>query len=63
MSVLAILSVVIPLLKGVLTAVTNSQLPQTVIDAIAAAIAGLESVHGSEVTKEQLESLRITPQW
>jgi hypothetical protein len=63
MNVLNILAVVIPLLEGVLSAVTKAQLPQEVIQAVASAIAALNQVHGTEVTREQLESLRVTPQW
>lgn len=63
MSALAVIQVVLALLSGVLAAATRSNAPQQIIQGVQAAIAALQQVHGSEVTKQQLESLRVTPQW
>ena len=54
-----LLTVSLNLLKGVLAAATNVKLPQEIIDGIQAAITSLEGVHGSPVTKAQLEQLRV----
>lgn len=62
-SALAIISVFLPLLKAILAAATQNNLPAEIIDAISSAINALSSVHGSDVTREQLESLRVEPKW
>ena len=54
-----LLTVALNLVKGVLSAATNAKLPQEIIDGIQAAVTALEAVHGSPVTKDQLEQLRV----
>jgi hypothetical protein len=63
MNGLALLQIVLALLSGILAAAIKSGLPQQIIASIQNAISELEQVHGSEVTKAQLEALRVTPQW
>ena len=63
MNALALIQLIVTLLSGVLAAATSNKLPQEIIAGVQAAITALESVHGSDVTKAQLESLRVTPQW
>ena len=63
MNALLLLQLVISLLGGILAAAVKSGLPAQVIASIQAAIGALEAVHGSDVTKAQLEGLRVTPQW
>jgi hypothetical protein len=55
----SLLGVAIGLLKGVLAAATTSKLPQEILDAIQSSITALQGVHGSPVTKAQLEQLRV----
>lgn len=62
MNFLNVLGVVLMLLKGMLAAAGKAGATQ-VVDAVTAAIAKLESVRDMPVTKAQVESLRITPQW
>lgn len=60
MNAASIITLVIALLRGVMAAFPVTAVFQPLADAIAAAIASLESVLGSDVTKAQLESLRVT---
>ena len=62
MSALAIVQLVITLLSGVASAANKSGLAE-IAAAASAAIAELNKVHGSDVTKGQLDSLSVNPQW
>ncbi len=63
MSPLAILEIVIALLEGVAFQ-TKNKIDDIAIGDIKAAIEKLKQVHGSPVTREQLQSLRVSPlQW
>jgi len=59
---LAIIQVVIALLTGVAAAAKASGLT-IIAEAVGAALAELQKVHGTDVTKGQLDSLSVTPQW
>ena len=63
MNVLAIVSIVLPLLRGVLGSVTKSGLPAEIIDSLGAAITNLELVHNDPVTRDQLDALRVEVPW
>jgi hypothetical protein len=62
MGVLSIIQLILSLLGGVSTALGKSGLTEAAVG-VQAAITSLEQVHGSLVTQEQVESLKITPQW
>lgn len=62
MSALALVQLVIVLLGGVATAAGKAGFID-IVTAAQAAIAELQKVHGSDVTKGQLDSLSVTPQW
>lgn len=62
MQVLGIIQLIIALLGGVGTALGKAGLTEAAAG-IQAAIAKLEEVHGTLVTEEQVQSLKITPQW
>jgi hypothetical protein len=42
---------------------TKNTADEKILSEVRAALVEYEKVHGSEVTKIQLESLRTTPQW
>lgn len=60
---ISIISLVLALLKIVEAEAIKNQLADNVISGIQGAIAELEKVRGSEVTYQQLESLRTEPKW
>ena len=62
MNFLTVLDLVIFLLGGLLGA-ANQAGSVAAVEAIRAAIAKLQEVKDTPVTKEQVESLRITPLW
>lgn len=62
MNALAIIQLVLVLLRGVLTA-ANQQGATKIAEVAQAAIDKLMEVHGSEVTKGQLDALRVEPKW
>lgn len=63
MSALTVIQLVLTLLGGVLATAIKGNLPAEIIAGVQAAITALQSVHDSPVTKAQLESLRVEPQW
>ena len=63
MNALTIIQMVLFLLNGVLSAAIRNTLPGTIIGTIQNAIAELEKVHGTDVTKGQLDSLIVEKQW
>ena len=54
-----LVTLAISLTKGLLAAATKAQLPQEILDSLQAALDAFYKVHGTEVTKSQLELLRI----
>lgn len=54
-----LLTLVIALTKGILSAATKAKLPAEVLDALEAALQAFLKVKGTPVTQEQLELLRI----
>jgi hypothetical protein len=62
MGVLGIIQLILSLLSGVSSALGKSGLTEATAG-VQAAITSLEQVHGSLVTQEQVQSLKITPQW
>lgn len=63
MNGLALFQIALSILGGIMAQATKNKLPQDVIAAIQAAISELNKVQGSPVTKQQLETLRVDPQW
>jgi hypothetical protein len=62
MNVLSVIELILTLLDGVAAAFHKEGLTELAAG-IQAAITSLEGVKGSLVTKEQVDSLRIYPQW
>ena len=62
MNALAIIQVVLVLLSAV-TAAARANGLSTIVAACEAAIAELQKVHGTPVTKGQLDGLEVTPLW
>lgn len=58
-----VISLVIMLLQGVLTSAGVQGLPAELIAEVKAALDALLKVRNTPVTFEQLESLRVKPQW
>jgi len=54
-----LLNVALSLSKIVLAQATKSKLPAEIIESLQVAVAKLEEVHGTPVTKDQVESLRL----
>lgn len=63
MAILTILQLVLPLLSGVLSMLTTSKAPVEVIASVQKAIEELKKVHGTVVTKVQVDSLLDTKTW
>lgn len=63
MNALTIIQLVLTLLSGVLATAIKGNLPAEIIAGVQAAITALQNVHGTDVTKAQLEALRVEPQW
>jgi len=57
------LELALTLLQGILAAAKVQGVAPEVIADIAAAVQKLESVRGTDVTFQQLESLRVQPKW
>lgn len=62
MKILSVLELILTLLEGAAAAFHKEGLGELAAG-IDAAIKSLESVKGSLVTKEQVDSLRLTPLW
>ena len=60
MNILLLIETALNVLKGVESAVPIGSVATEITDAVSAAIAALEKVHGTDVTHEQLEALRLT---
>lgn len=58
-----VIELVLALLANVLAAAKVGGAAPEVIAAIQAAIDSLAKVHGTDVTFQQLEELRVKPQW
>ena len=58
-----ILDLVLSLLRVALDSANTNKLATEIVAGIAAAIKELEAVRGSDVTYQQLESLRVKPTW
>lgn len=58
-----LLELLIALGRGLLAQMKKGGVAQEVIDDFEAGLLKFETVHGTPVTKNQLDSLRITPQW
>ena len=65
MSALSIVQLVIALLNGVYSTVSKNPDPlaQVIATSINNAIANLNLVHNTEVTKAQLDGYKVTPTW
>lgn len=61
--ILPILQVVLPLLGLLLNTLTKSNAPADVIAAVQEAIKQISMVHGTVVTKAQVDSLLATKEW
>jgi hypothetical protein len=58
-----ILQVILQLLGVALTLATKSSAPQEIIDGLQSALAQVQLVHTTAVTKDQVESLLDVPKW
>ncbi len=54
-----LITLAISLTKGLLATATKAQLPQEILDALQSALNSFTLVHGTPVTKDQLEQLRV----
>lgn len=62
-AVISLISLLLPLLSQLLGSLIKSKAPTEVIDSVQGAIDALSKVHGTAVTKAQLESLKVTVPW
>ena len=63
LGILSIIQLSLTLLSGLLPALTKSGAPADIIAGINNAIAELTKVHGTLVTKAQVDNLLDTPKW
>jgi len=61
--VISAIELALSLLQGILSSAKVQGLAPEIIADIEAAVSKLIAVHGSPVTYQQLESLRVKPQW
>jgi hypothetical protein len=62
-SVLGLIQLALGILSSVLAGLSANPKYSGIVTGVQAAIAELQKVHDEVVTKEELESLRTTPQW
>lgn len=62
MNIISIIQLILSLLSGVATGLNKLGLAEEAAG-VQAAITALQNVHGSLITKPQVDSLRITPTW
>ncbi len=60
---ISVIGLVLTLLDGVLQSAKANNVSIEIVQGVEAAIAALSKVHGTPVTFEQLESLRVKPEW
>lgn len=65
MNALTSIQLALLLLQGVLGSFKNSnvELPAEILEDVQAAIANIQKYGGTDVTFEQLEQMKLTPQW
>lgn len=65
MNALTSIQMALLLLEGVLSSFKskNIELPAEILADVQAAISNLQKYAGTDVTFEQLEAMRLTPQW
>jgi uncharacterized membrane protein YesL len=63
MTWLTILQLLLSLAGGLVSALTKAGAAPEVIALAESALTSLQQVEGTPVTKEQLDSVRFTPQW
>ncbi len=62
MNILALVETVLALLQ-IVASTTKNTADDKIVAEIESAVAALERVLGSEVTRQQLEGMRYTPKW
>jgi hypothetical protein len=60
---LTIIRLIISLTEGVLGGLTKSNAPQEILDALNVALAKLQEVHGTLVTKVQVDGITLDYKW
>lgn len=63
MGVLGVIQLILAILSGLSSTLTKSNAPPEVIAGVEAAITELQKVHGTIVTKVQVDTLLDTPKW
>lgn len=63
MSWLVLLQLAISLTQGILSGLTTAEAPQEVLDALQAALTKLNEVHGTLVTKAQVDGITLDYKW
>lgn len=60
---ITLLQIIISLTKGVLGGLTTANAPQEILDALSTALSKLQEVHGSLVTKAQVDGITLDFKW
>jgi hypothetical protein len=60
---ITIIQLVISLTEGVLGGLTKSNAPQEILDALSVALGKLQEVHGTLVTKSQVDGITLDYKW
>lgn len=63
MNWIMLLQIIISLTQGALGGLTTAKAPQEILDALQSAIASLSKVHGSLVTKAQVDAYTLEFKW
>lgn len=63
MSWITLLQLAIALTQGVLSGLTASNAPKEILDALTSALASLGKVHGTLITKSQVDSVTLDYKW
>lgn len=63
MGILSVIQLILGLLSGVSSVLTKSNAPAEIIAGIENAITEISKVHGTLVTKAQIDGLLDTPKW
>jgi hypothetical protein len=60
---ISLIQLAIALTEGALNGLTKATAPQEILDALSSALASLQQVHGSLVTKAQVDGITLDFKW
>lgn len=63
MTFLGTLDLILMLTEGLVSVATKNEIDDAIVAALRRGLTELQTVRGSQVTKTQVESLRVEPKW